>query len=307
MVRFSNAMRRKTPPREVLAYYEGFAEELRLESGPARLEFERTKEIITRLLPRPPARVVDVGGAGGAYSAWLAARGYEVHLVDASSRLVERARTLNATLPRPIASLTVADARSLPQPDRFAEALLLMGPLYHLPEAVDRRAALLEARRVLAPSGTIVVAAISRYASTLDGLARHLTTDPAFVRIRLRDLRTGQHRNDTGRGDYFTTSYFHRPEELQRDMEQAGFKEVGVLGVEGPGWMIADFESRWANGTWRADLITVARALEAEPSIIGVSAHLVATGRKIDRRAGARRRSAARGVSRRRRRAGAER
>jgi hypothetical protein len=155
-----------------------------------------------------------------------------------------------------------------------------MGPLYHLTDAAARRAALTEARRVLTPSGTIVAAAISRYASTLDGLARHLTTDPAFVKIRLRDLRTGQHRNDTHRYDYFTTAYFHRPEDLQREVEQAGFAEVRVLGVEGPGWMIADFDSRWAAPVSRADLLTVARALEAEPSIRGASAHLLAIGRK---------------------------
>jgi ubiquinone/menaquinone biosynthesis C-methylase UbiE len=282
-------MPRKTPPREVVAYYERVAEESRLASGPFRLEFERTKEILTRLLPKPPARVLDVGGAAGAYSAWLAARGYEVHLADASPRLVDHARRLNASLPRPIASLTVADARSLPQPDRFAGALLLMGPLYHLTDAVDRRAALTEAHRVLTRSGTIVVAAISRYASTLDGLSRNLTADPAFVRIRNRDLRSGQHRNDTDRADYFTTAYFHRPEELQRELEEGGFDEVRVLGVEGPGWMIADFESRWAERASRADLVAIARALEAEPSIRGASAHLLAIGRKIERRSGRRR------------------
>ena len=52
------------------------------------LEFERSKDILSRVLPRPPVRVIDVGGAAGAYSAWLADQGYEVHLVDASSRLV---------------------------------------------------------------------------------------------------------------------------------------------------------------------------------------------------------------------------
>ena len=66
------------------------------------------------MLPPPPATVVDVGGAAGAYSFWLADQGYDVHLVDASPRLVEEARV--ATRPiEPIASLTVGDARSLPQ------------------------------------------------------------------------------------------------------------------------------------------------------------------------------------------------
>lgn len=111
------------PPREVVADYDRFAEELRLEQGPFQLEFARTKDILGRLLPSQPARIVDVGGAAGAYSAWLASRGHEVHLVDASPRLVEEARRRNATLRDPIASLTVADARSLPQPSQAADVV----------------------------------------------------------------------------------------------------------------------------------------------------------------------------------------
>jgi hypothetical protein len=50
----------------VAAYYAAFAEEERLATGASRLEFERTKEMLSRLLPPPPARVIDVGGAAGA-------------------------------------------------------------------------------------------------------------------------------------------------------------------------------------------------------------------------------------------------
>jgi ubiquinone/menaquinone biosynthesis C-methylase UbiE len=268
------------PLQDVIAYYERFAEESRLDSGPSRLEFERTKEILARVLPKPPARLIDVGGAAGAYSAWLAERGYEIHLVDVSARLVEQARRLNAKLEKPIASLSVADARRLPQADRFAAAVLLMGPLYHLPSGADRQMALTEALRVLDASGLLVVAAISRYASALDGLARQLAVDPAFVRMRDQDLRDGQHRNNTERPDYFTTSYFHRPEDLRTELETAGFQDVGMFGVEGPGWIVSDFEGRWADGALRADIMNVARALESEPSIVGASAHLLAIGRK---------------------------
>src|SRR5882672_7653677 len=52
-------------PPEVISYYEQFPEESRLMSGPFRLEFERTKEIVSRVLPKPPSVVVDVGGAAG--------------------------------------------------------------------------------------------------------------------------------------------------------------------------------------------------------------------------------------------------
>ncbi|MGH7306621.1 MAG: class I SAM-dependent methyltransferase [Candidatus Rokuibacteriota bacterium] len=272
--------REDTPPPEVQAYYATFPEEARLESGASRLEFARTKEILARVLPSPPARIVDVGGAAGAYSLWLAERGYEVHLVDASPRLVEEARRRSASSAAPLASLALADARRLPQESGAAATVLIMGPLYHLPLAPDRVAALREAWRVLAGGGVAVVAAISRYASTLDGVARKLSLDPRFVRIRDRDLVDGQHRNDTNEPDYFTTAYFHRPDDLRVELEAAGFRDVTVLGVEGPAWMWSDFDARWEDPALRKDLLDAARALESEPSVVGISAHLLGIGRK---------------------------
>ena len=268
------------PPAEVLAYYESFAEESRLSVGAFQLEFERSKAILARVLPPAPARIVDVGGAAGAYSAWLAARGYEVHLVDASPRLVEEARRRNATLVSPIASLSTGDARALPQGDGSAAAVLVMGPLYHLTVAADRLQALREALRVLSPSGTMVAAAVSRYASTLDGLSRNLSLDPDFAGIRDRDLLDGQHRNDTDRLEFFTTAYLHRPEDLQSEVEAAGFQDVTVLGVEGPAWMLPDFAARWSDPASRKDMLDIARLLESERSILGASAHLLAVGRR---------------------------
>jgi SAM-dependent methyltransferase len=155
-----------------------------------------------------------------------------------------------------------------------------MGPLYHLISADDRTVALREAFRVLAAGGVLVAAAISRYASALDGLARKRAHDPAFVRMRDRDLVDGQHRNDSNHPEYFTTAYFHRPEELQAELEQAGFEDVKVLGVEGPGWLVGDFDQCWQDPVLRQDILDVARALEAERSILAVSPHLLAIGRK---------------------------
>jgi hypothetical protein len=53
-----------------------------------------------------------------------------------------------------------------------------------------------------------------------------------------------------------------------------------VLGVEGPGWQISDFDERWADEAARSDLLKIARAVESAPSILGVSAHLLGVGRK---------------------------
>jgi GrpB-like predicted nucleotidyltransferase (UPF0157 family)/ubiquinone/menaquinone biosynthesis C-methylase UbiE len=264
----------------VETHYERYAEETRLGSGPSQLEFERTKEILLRHLPAPPVRIVDVGGAAGAYSLWLAQLGHEVHLVDASARLVEEARRRSASSPRPVASAQVGHACALPQRDASADVVLVMGPLYHLPSADDRAKALEEAFRILATPGFVAVAAISRYASALDGLARNLSLDPDFLAIRDRDLADGQHRNVTANPDYFTTAYFHVPDDLRSEISAAGFEQVRVLGVEGPAWLLSDFDARWADAARRDVILDTARALEAQPSVVGASAHLLGLGWK---------------------------
>src|SRR5258705_13920291 len=109
-----------TPPPEVVAYYAEFPEEARLELGPSRLELERTKEILARVLPAPPARIVDVGGAAGVYSLWLAAQGYEVRLVDASPRLIQEAQARSARSATPHASCSGADPPPFPPKDSSA-------------------------------------------------------------------------------------------------------------------------------------------------------------------------------------------
>jgi ubiquinone/menaquinone biosynthesis C-methylase UbiE len=68
-----------------------------------------------------------------------------------------------------------------------------MGPLYHLVEAADRLQALAEAYRVLKPGGTVFAVGISRFASSIDGLASGYFLDPAFRAIMLGDLEDGQH------------------------------------------------------------------------------------------------------------------
>jgi ubiquinone/menaquinone biosynthesis C-methylase UbiE len=264
-------------------YYDRAPEESRLEHGAFQLEALRTRELIERHAPPAPATVIDVGGAAGAYAFWLAERGYDVHLVDATPRLVDEARRRNEQAVKPLASCRVGDARAIPADNGSAALVLMLGPLYHLVNAADRQRALREAERVLRPGGTLIAAAISRFASALDGLSRDLFQDERFAQIVERDLRDGQHRNSTERIDYFTTAFFHAPEELRAEVARAGFAIEGVYGVEGPGWIMPDLADRWADAQRRTALLRVARLLERETSVIGSSAHLIVVGHKEGR------------------------
>jgi ubiquinone/menaquinone biosynthesis C-methylase UbiE len=271
--------------REIVNFYTETNEESRLGVGSSQLEFGRTKELIRRFLPIPPAQVIDVGGASGLYAFWLASLGYQVHLIDATPRLVDVARQQQDDATHRLESIAVGDARHLSFDETSVDAVLVFGPLYHLTEQSERLAALTEARRVLRPNGVVFVAGISRYAGTLDGLALHPTLDEHIVAIRHRALADGQYQNDTGDPRYFTTAYFHRPEDLREELNAAGFGTVRVFGVEGPGWLLADFEARWADPASREGILRVARLLEEEPSILGASAHLLGVGcRAVDRR-----------------------
>ena len=163
---------------KVIKHYNNYDEQARLSSVLGQIEYERTQNIISRYIKSPPAKVLDVGGATGRYSCWLAYEGYEVHLVDPVLRHIEQARQASAAQPEtPIASCILGDARQLEFDDEIAEAVLLLGPLYHLLEVQDRDRSLMEAYRVLKPGGHVFAGAISRFASTIDG--SHISGDHA--------------------------------------------------------------------------------------------------------------------------------
>jgi ubiquinone/menaquinone biosynthesis C-methylase UbiE len=268
--------------RQIAAHYASVPERDRLAGlGTGGLERVRTWELLTRHLPAPPAVVVDVGGAAGVHALPLAAAGYEVHLVDPLALHVEQARRASAEQPgAPLASATVGDARRLDRADASVDAALLLGPLYHLTERADRVAALAEARRVLRPGGVVGAAAISRFASTYDGLLRGHLAEPGFEEIVERDVREGQHRNPTGRPEWFTTAYLHLPEELAAEVADAGLRLHALLAVEGPGWVLPDLAEWLGDPARRRRLLAAIRRVEAAPSLLGASAHLLAVAHR---------------------------
>jgi len=264
-------------PEEIESHYLQNKESQRL-FGSQRGELERlrTLAILAQYLPPAPATIYDIGGAAGVYSFSLAKQGYQVHLIDPVELHLEEARNCAADSGVVLASITRGDARHLNSPSGCADAVLLLGPLYHLVEYGDRVQALRESRRVLKAGGVLFASAVSRFASLLDGLATGNFVDPKFREIVSADLATGQHRNPMKHPAYFTTAYFHRPEDLAAEVRDAGFREAQIVAVEGPAWCTALFRQAWDDSAQRQSLMEYLSLIEREPSVQGASAHFIA-------------------------------
>ena len=261
-------------------HYNAGVERDRLLRGTSNLEFERTKRILSRYLPSRPATILDVGGGPGRYSFWLSEMGHSVHLVDILPLHTRQAREFQRKSKNRLASINLGDARRLDFDDGSADIVLLFGPLYHLVRKKERLKALAEARRVLKPGGLLFAAAISRFTSAVDGSLRGFIRDPEFMTIIQQDLKNGQHRNPSNKPEYFTTSFFHHPSEFEAEMKQARFRSVKVYGVTGFAWLLPRLDQIWRDPTLKARLMSVLDRTELEPSMLGISDHLLAVGKK---------------------------
>ncbi len=267
---------------KILSFYRQTQESKRLTTQTkGQLEFVRTQEIIKRYLPPSPAVVLDIGGGSGPYACWLAKAGYEVHLVDPVDLHIEQAKEAsNQQLEHPIASISLGDARDLRFLSMSADVVLLLGPLYHLVDKNERLLALSEAYRVLRDGGVMIAAGISRFASLLDSFFEGRFEDPVHRDIVQKDLETGYHRNLTESLKYFTDAYLHHPEVLGSEVIEAGFLHQATLAVEGPAWLFESFEDYWKDPALRLVVLDLIRKVEAESSILGMSAHILAIGTK---------------------------
>lgn len=281
----------KTIDTAVLAGYNAGIERDRLRTGIGIIEFERTKEILLENLPKPPAAVYDVGGAYGEYAWWLASLGYEVHLFDLSETNIRMSAELAAEYPGvTLADAKVGDARCIPRPEKSADAVLLMGPLYSITEREERILAIKECRRLLKDDGILLSAALTPYSVLIPRIAlyhledtkkRRELDDPAVISMIERALEDGCYHNPEKKvASGLGSSHLHTAKALREELALGGFETDRVYGVMGGAWLAPNLDELLANEETRKVLLDTVRMLDGHEEIIGLSGHLLAVSGK---------------------------
>jgi SAM-dependent methyltransferase len=243
------------------------------------VEFAITKRLLDRWIPKG-ATIAEIGVGVGHYSEHLAARGCRIHLVDVSQRLLDAAlaRLQAAELAAQVAGVSLLSATDLSAlPSSSCDAVLMLGPLYHLRELADRRHAVGEAVRVLKHGGLLYAAGINRLPYFRDLFREsplQATARREFHKQFLQDGKVDQeHAPPLGFGHLTTVSEF-------RELFAEFLDPIALLGVE-------SFTAAWQpelNALPPDEVeawLDLVEQTGVTPEGLGASDHFLYVGRKV--------------------------
>ncbi|MEO3947744.1 class I SAM-dependent methyltransferase [Gorillibacterium sp. CAU 1737] len=253
---------------QVIAYYDQIDEDSRFTRKSRRVEYLTTLHVLDPLLPAD-ARILEVGAGGGAYSFTYAGRGHEVTAVDLTPKHIELIQAKSQETGIPLTA-EVGNALNL---SRYGEgtfdAVLCLGPMYHLTAEEDRDQCIEECLRVLKPGGVLAIAYIGKF-SVMPMLA---SRQREFLREDV--IRQVLDRGMTRAGEetcFWTDACFLSPQEMENMLARYEVVEVDHAGTDSICHTIQDAIDGMTEeeyGTWLSYHYETCR----EPSIRGMSTH----------------------------------
>ncbi len=233
----------------------------------------------------PASRALDVGAGPGRYAIELAERGHQVYVGDLTPEQVRLAREKieEAGVPAQVEAIEVLDVRDLRHlEDAAFDAVLALGPFYHLQTHDDRKRAAEEIARLLKPGGVLFAAFMPRPAFMTVALLEPERWSPLDDPERLASLfQSGIF--DHAEPGRFTGAYFARVEEISPLFEAVGIREIKIVASEGIAmWLSgAHWESIRQRGPRAFDqILSLVIATAEDASILGMSTHVLYVGRK---------------------------
>jgi SAM-dependent methyltransferase len=227
-------------------------------------------------LPPPPADILDIGAGPGRYALELVKIGYKLTLVDISRVSLDLAKQKAAEANIDFTAIIQSNATNISElSDDSFDSVLLFGPLYHLIEKEERKAAVMEACRVLKLGKILFAAFITRFAPF-----RHSASEEIDWVIKNNNyawelLDSGKH----VKGENFPSAYFSHPDEIKPLMEDCGLKTKILMGCEG---IVAGHENQvnQLEGEYWKKWVELNYTLGQEPSLFGASDHMLYIGQK---------------------------
>jgi SAM-dependent methyltransferase len=190
-------------------------------------------EVIARLLPAPPATILDVPCGDGRLAHPLAAKGYEVSGVDISAENVERQG------PR----FHQGDLRALPDLGQF-DAVLSWGNSFGYTTPAETPATLDGFRRAIKPGGRLILESLTVaeafLTSALDEAASYTFGDITMAAVNRYNPAKSRLESDwtftDAEGHEERASglhHVHTTGEVVRMLQSAGFSDIDLKGPDG--------------------------------------------------------------------------
>ncbi len=249
---------------KLIAYYNKFNEEKRLDSRHGQVEYVLSMHVIHEFLEKMnQPRILDIGAGTGKYSVALAQEGYDV-------TAVELVKSNLGTLKAKKSSVKAYQGNALDLsrfPDESFDLTLCFGPMYHLFDENDKLKALAEAKRVTKKEGVILVAYVMNdYSVIMYGFEEgHIKEciengkiDESFhTRSTIDDLY-----------DYV------RLEDIDQLNEKAGLKRRKIVAVDGAANYIRPFLKKMDEETFEL-FLKYQLSISERADMIGASSHVV--------------------------------
>ncbi|KKO05022.1 hypothetical protein LCGC14_0078410 [marine sediment metagenome] len=265
--------------RNIEVFYNKASEETRLEKGMGIIEFERIKSLIEKYIPSRTSKIIDIGGGTGKYSEWLARKGHQVHLVEPVIKHLQIAEERANKLKNKF-HVKLGESKKLDFPNKFADLIILHGPLYHLQKKEDRDISIKEAKRVLKNNGIILGFAINYTASTLVGLLNGLIHKKSFFEMCKSELTTGIHNPPDDFPWLLAEAYYHKPEQLKDEFINQELTYLNTYAVEGMAWLDKDYFINMLNDKKKKNLMDLIQITENDSYILPFSPHMMIAVKK---------------------------
>lgn len=266
---------------KINAYYQSFDEDNRLAaSASGRLEFEMTMKILLRHLPKN-ASILDLGGASGAYSFPLANLGHHMYLADLSEKHIRQAKEkLRSTPNENMVSCDVVNALDLHiYPDESFDAVLLMGPLYHLLEEGERETCVREVHRVLKKGGLVFAAFIPYLSGSIAIVDRYCFAPEQVNAENLNHVfQTGQFNNNASVG--FQEGYYPTVSEIEALFSNNGYQKIAVSSVRSFAYGREETIAQLPDAAMRETILQLAMSVCDQPEIVATCGHALYIGEK---------------------------